>query len=239
MLGRPDLSFKSQREALSQAASAAPTGDIYGQAMQSAQNLLNNVQNIGNMARTVDNSGISKEALLALWNGRNSDVQGEINAIDNKLNELNTNSPANMGDRAKYLTDLAIKKGFDPQTAQALVLNMQDESGLKNDIVEGAPNVHGTRGQGLYQLTDTKPGVGRRSDYLNFMKNNGRNDLWSDDSQMEFAWWERNNTEKANWDRVMGMNGVGNRASGIVEHVLRPAREHRINRQNRYLALGY
>lgn len=244
MLGRPDLSFKGQREALGQAAQATPTGDIYGQAMQSAQNLLQSAANIGFQNRPVDVSGISKETLEALWKGRNSGIQSEIDKTNDQINRLHEGNAENVAninssERATQLTQLAIKHGFSPSLAQAFVLNMQDESGLRNDVVEGTANVHGTKGQGLFQLTDVAEGRGRRTDYLNFMKANGRNDFWSDDSQMAFAWYERNGTEKANWDRVEAMNGVGNQASGIVQHVLRPAREHRIARQNKYLALGY
>lgn len=244
MLGRPDLSFKSQREALGQAAEAAPTSDIYGQAMQSAQSLLNTASGIGFKHKTANVTGISPEILKELWDGRNSGIQSEIDKTNeqiNKLHEGNAENVANinMSERATQLTQLAMKHGFSPSLAQAFVLNMQDESGLRNDVVEGTANIHGTKGQGLFQLTDVAEGKGRRSDYLNFMKTNGRNDYWSDDSQMAFAWFERNGSEKANWDRVEAMNGVGNQASGIVQHVLRPAKEHRIARQNKYLALGY
>jgi hypothetical protein len=236
----PDLSFQKQREALSQVASAASVDSSFGQSMGAAQGLLREAQRVGATGPAAGN-GITPEALAALWNGKNSALAEETARIRGQIGQ-GQGGPVDFGDmsdRAAYLTQGFVQRGFTPEQAQALVINLKDESGLQSAIVEGAPNVHGTRGQGLAQLTDIKPGVGRRTDYLNFMASNNRNDIWSDESQMDYLWWERNNTEKAAWDRVAQVSGVGNNASAIVEHVLRPAAEHRISRQNKYLSLGY
>ena len=91
----------------------------------------------------------------------------------------------------------------------------------------------------MYQLTDMADGTGRRSDYLNFVKQNGYKNPWDIDSQLDFFKWETENTEKAAWDRVRAAEGVGAKASAMVKNFLRPAKEHQITRQNKYLSLGY
>ena len=237
MLGRPDLSFKSQREALAQAATGADVENTYGQAMRAAAGLIAEQQRLGQAALAPVGNGITKEALEALWNGRDAGLQSQIDGTNQKLSGIQSAGPQT--DRESYLVNGLIQRGMNPQMAEAFVINMKDESGLKSDITEGAPNVHGTRGQGLYQLTDVRPGVGRRSDYLNFMAQRGDNNLWSDDSQLDFAMWEYNNTEKANWAKVAQMQGVGNMAAGIAKYVLRPASEHLASRTAKYLKLGY
>lgn len=233
MLGRTDLSFKGQREALAQAATGADVNDTYGQAMRAAGGLISEQQRLGQAALAPIGNGITKEALEALWNGRNSQIQSQIDSTNQQIsgvqNNVNLQNP-----RELEVFNAFVKAGFDPETAEAFTINAKDESGLKADIVEAVPNVHGTRGQGIYQLTGP-----RRDQYLSWLGQNGRNDAWSDQSQADFAWWERNNTEKANWDKVALLQGVGNKASGIVSHVLRPAQKYRDERSARYLALGY
>lgn len=241
MLERPQLSFKAQREALAQAAAQVPQDNGFGQAIQSAQSLLSEATRRSVASQVPAGNGVTAEALAALWNDRNAGIQS---AIDNVNGQVGATAPSNNianygGDRAKQVFNELVNAGFDGETAEAFVINMKDESGLNASITEGVPNVHGTRGQGLFQLTDIKPGVGRRTDYLNWMKQNNRDDLWSDNSQANFAFWESQNTEKNNWAKVYGMKGVGNKAQGIVEHVLRPARKHMLERQQRYAQLGY
>lgn len=131
-----------------------------------------------------------------------------------------------------------LARGFTPVQAKGSLMNFKDESGLVADITEGKPNAMGTRGQGLYQLTDNAQGVGRRNDYLNFMQQNGRKDAWSVDSQLDFYKWETQNTEKANWNKFANAATEGEFAAGMVQHFLRPAKEHMISRQNRYLGRG-
>lgn len=252
MLERPNLSFKNQRDALSKAASTASVDHGFGQAMQSAQSLLQGFTETAQAGRTQPGTGVTAEALEALWDGRNtglasgiSDLRSDLNGIPDVPNMATGNNDGTyapvtkFGDREKVVYQEYVNAGFAPDEARAMMLNIADESGFVADIVEGAPNVHGTRGQGHYQLTDISEGVGRRTDYLNFMKRHNRDDLWSDNSQAQFAFWESNNTEKAGWDKVRSAKGVGNKGANIVRHVLRPAEKHRIERERRYAALGY
>lgn len=237
MLGRPDLSYQGQREALAAAATGAEVNDTYGQAMRAASGLISEQAKMGQQLAAPVGNGVTVDALRALWNGQNSGIQSQIDGTNAQLSGIQNQGPQT--DRETYLVNGLVIRGMPESMAQAFVINMKDESGLKSDITEGAPNVHGTRGQGLYQLTDIRDGVGRRTDYLNFMKNRGANDLWSDDSQLDFAMWEYNNTEKANWQKVAALSGVGNQAAGIAQYVLRPAQEHLNARMAKYKALGY
>ena len=237
MLERPNLSFRSQRDALAQAASTAAVDSTYGQAMQSAQGLIRDAAVKGQQAAqaTIGN-GVTAEALAALWAGRNSGMDASTQPMPNNGQAPQFNST---NESEQYIYQGLLKRGFSPEEAQASILNFKDESGLNPVITEGAPNVHGTRGQGLYQLTDTGNGIGRRTDYLNFVKQNGYQNPWDIDSQLDFFKWETDNTEKAAWDRVRSAQGVGAKASAMVENFLRPAKEHRITRQNKYMSLGY
>lgn len=240
MLGRPDMTLRGQREALAQAASQASTlgNDVFGQAMQSAQGLIRDAQSFAPGEATPGN-GITAEALAALWQGQNQGIQGEIDNVNGQLNGTDSYPQFNAGSAGEQqIYEGLMKRGFAPDEAQAAILNFMDESGLNPSITEGAPNVHGTRGQGLYQLTDTRDGVGRRSDYLRFVEQNGYKQPWDIDSQLDFFAWETQNTEKAAWDRVRAAQGVGGKASAMVEHFLRPAKEHRIARQQKYSKHG-
>ena len=252
---QPDLSFRGQQQALATAAEQSAVDNGLAQTMQAARGLMNSsTEMMRSDGPMIERTGITPEVLQELRRMDAEGLQARLDGLRGRIDQFgeydptiqatmsNNNSAANpgpQGDRESYLVNGLMKRGFTPEEAQAFVINMKDESGLRSSVTEAEPNVHGTRGQGLYQLTDMSPGVGRRSDYLNFMKGNGRNDLWSDESQMDFAWWERNNTEKANWDRVANIQGVGNKAAGIVRYVLRPAEKHRDERVARYSQLGY
>lgn len=120
-----------------------------------------------------------------------------------------------------------VKRGLSPEVAKAFVINFQDESGLVSDIVEHEPNVHGTRGKGLYQLTGS-----RRAQ---FEKRYGGD--YSVDNQLDFLVWELNNTEKNAFEKIQQAGSTGEAAAAIVTHFLRPAEEHRQRRVRKYTGL--
>lgn len=134
-----------------------------------------------------------------------------------------------------YIRSGLINRGMRPEIADAFLMNFQDESGFDADITEGAPNVHGTRGRGLYQLTDTKPGVGRRSDYERWAKARGDN-LYGVDSQLDFLMHELSGSESGAWKQIQQAGTTGEAAAMIVRKFLRPAKEHQTARAARYLA---
>lgn len=138
------------------------------------------------------------------------------------------------GERAAYIRDGLINRGMPEHIADGFLMNFQDESRLVADIVEGADNVHGTRGRGLYQLTDTKPGVGRRSEYERWVKANGAK-AYDIDSQLDFMMHELQGSEKGAWAKIQGAKTSGEAGAAIVKYFLRPAAKHRDSRMAKYL----
>lgn len=117
-----------------------------------------------------------------------------------------------------------VERGLPDHVAKAFVLNFQDESGLRSDIVESVPNVHGTRGKGLYQLT------GSRRDQFEELYGND----YSVDNQLDFLVWELNNSEKSAGKAILNTDNVGDAAVAIVNKFLRPAAKHAKSRSNKY-----
>ena len=93
MLGRPDLSFKSQREALAQAATGADVENTYGQAMRAAAGLIAEQARLGQRNAVPAGNGVTLEALQALWNGRDSSIQNQIDATRNQIGQVNGEKP--------------------------------------------------------------------------------------------------------------------------------------------------
>lgn len=118
--------------------------------------------------------------------------------------------------------------GLDESTAamitEAFVMNMLDESGLRPDAIEAVPNVHGTRGRGLYQLTGS-----RRDEY-----EERYGDDYSIDNQLDFLIYELSNSESSAWESILESSNVGEAAQQIVRRFLRPAAEHRDRRSRQY-----
>jgi hypothetical protein len=117
-----------------------------------------------------------------------------------------------------------IARGIEPHIAEAFLWNFQHESGLNPTVVERVPNVHGTRGRGLYQLTGS-----RRNAY------EGRyGDDYSIDNQLDWLMYELQGPESAAWSRIQGAQDTGQAAAAIVRHFLRPAAQHRDRRIAEY-----
>lgn len=87
MLEKPRLSFNKQREALAQAASAAAvqSDNGFGQAMSSAQSLLEGFSRSVKMVQPEAGNGVTAEALEALWNGRNSGLADGLEGIKGQI----------------------------------------------------------------------------------------------------------------------------------------------------------
>jgi hypothetical protein len=119
--------------------------------------------------------------------------------------------------------------GVDPQQAEmladAFLLNMEDESGLVPDMIERVPNVHGTRGRGLYQLTGS-----RRDAYERLY-----GDDYSINNQLDFLVSELQGPESRAWNAISGAGNTGEAAAAIVTDFLRPAAQHRDRRVAEYL----
>lgn len=121
-----------------------------------------------------------------------------------------------------------IDRGMPAHIAEGFMMNFQDESGFNIDVTEAAPNVHGTRGRGLYQLT------GSRRDA--FEAKYGDN--YSVDNQLDFLMEELNTTESGAWEVIRNSQNAGEAGANIVNRLLRPAAEHARDRTARYVGAG-
>lgn len=126
---------------------------------------------------------------------------------------------------ADQIREGLIQRGMAPHIAEAFIWNFADESGLDPSVVERVPNVHGTRGRGLYQLT------GPRRDAFE-----GRyGEDYSIDNQLDWLMYELEGPENRAWQRIQGAGTTGEAAVAIVSDFLRPAAEHRDRRAQAYL----
>lgn len=130
--------------------------------------------------------------------------------------------------RSGLMERLSSNMGLDQEKAamitEAFVVNFQSESGLDPNIVERVPNVHGTRGKGLYQLTGS-----RREEYERIY-----GDDYSIDNQLDFLINELSTSEASAWEKISSADNVGDAAASIVRNFLRPAAQHREERETQY-----
>lgn len=133
------------------------------------------------------------------------------------------------GERAAYIRAGLIERGLPEHVADGFLLNFQDESGLDAGIEERTPNKHGTRGFGLYQLTGP-----RRTAYEAAARARGvaPSDI---DMQLDFMVGELHGPESKAWSMIQAAPDTGTAAAAIVDHFLRPAREHEKRRMAKYL----
>jgi len=119
-----------------------------------------------------------------------------------------------------------IARGMPPHIAEAFLWNFQHESGLNPTVVERVPNVHGTRGRGLYQLTGSRRNA--------FESQYGGD--YSIDNQLDWLMYELQGPERSAWERISQAGNTGEAAAAIVTHFLRPAEKHRQRRVAQYLS---
>lgn len=122
-----------------------------------------------------------------------------------------------------------LDRGFPEHIAQGFMMNFQDESGFDIDITEAEPNVHGTRGRGLYQLT------GARRDAFEAKYGNDYSSL---DNQLDFLVEELGGSESRARELIFNSQNAGEAAANIVNNFLRPASEHARERTARYVGQG-
>lgn len=124
----------------------------------------------------------------------------------------------------RQVYDGLLARGLPEHVAQGFMLNFQDESGFNIGIEEGEPNVHGTRGKGLYQLTGT------RRDAFEAKYGND----YSVDNQLDFLMDELRGSESAAAQAIFNTQNAGEAGAAIVSSFLRPAEEHRARRSAAY-----
>lgn len=229
--------FKEQRDALAQAA-ALPQINGGSAAMQAADQLLAKAGSLAMNQRSAAGTGLTVADMKALM----GDLPTVEKLAPNQASQTGGMPPAGNeqpeftgtgDDLKKYVYEGMLKRGIPEVQAKGFMMNFPDESGFNVTAREGVPNVHGTRGFGLYQVTDTAPGQGRETDLRNFAKQNGL-DPNNVDTQLDFLKWEISNTEKGAWNLISKATDPGEAGALIVEKFLRPAAKHRIARANKY-----
>jgi len=136
----------------------------------------------------------------------------------------------NLGERAQYIRAGLIDRGLPEHIADGFVMNMQDESGFNPGINEAKPTIPGSRGGfGLYQVTGP-----RRVAYEQYAKERGTS-LSNIDTQLDFMVHELQGPEKAAYDQILKTKTAGEAGAAIVNSFLRPRKDHRIARANKYM----
>lgn len=158
----------------------------------------------------------------------------------NRIQSLNQSNGTGTGpggkdkaSRAAYIRQGLISRGMPEHVADAFLVNFQDESALNPAALEGKPNIHGTRGYGLYQLTNNKSGKGRREQYETFAGAKGK-EFGDIDTQLDFLVHELETTEAAARQKIMSTSTTAEAAQSIVSDFLRPAKQHERDRRARY-----
>lgn len=129
------------------------------------------------------------------------------------------------GEVPDYIFKGLVERGIPEHIAQGMLMNIKDESGFKSSIEEYEPNVHGTKGKGLYQLTGDRREA--------FEAQYG--DDYSIDNQLDWLMYEWGNTEKSAFDKIKNTANAGEAGAAIVTHFLRPAAKHRKSRVQKYI----
>lgn len=123
-----------------------------------------------------------------------------------------------------------IERGLPAHIADGFVMNFADESGFQPGINEMEPLIPGSRGGfGLYQLTGP-----RRRRYEAFAAERGvaASDV---NAQLDFLMMELEGSESDAAAKIMDTSTAGEAGAAIVEHFLRPSKEHRERRATDYL----
>lgn len=123
-----------------------------------------------------------------------------------------------------------IERGIPRHIAQGFLMNFEDESGFKPSVEEYEPNVHGTRGKGIYQLTGSRREA--------FEERFG--DDYSISNQLDWLVYELNNTHKSAYEEMLNTSTAGEAGAAIVTEFLKPAEKHQKSRAKKYLdTVGY
>ena len=123
-----------------------------------------------------------------------------------------------------------IQRGMPEHIADAFIMNMQDESGLRTDINERNPIVPGSRGGfGLAQWTGP-----RRRALEAFAAERGV-PVSDKNLQLDFLMQELQGPEARAGQRIMSAQDTPTAAAAILNDFLRPAEQHRAEREARYM----
>lgn len=127
------------------------------------------------------------------------------------------------------LRDEMVRRGLPQHVAEAFVLEMDEESGLRPGINEASPTVAGSRGGfGLYQLTGP-----RRVAYERFASANGKA-LDDPGAQLDFLVEELKGPERDAASAIMSTRDRNEAGAAIAKFFLRPREDHLARRVAKY-----
>lgn len=162
----------------------------------------------------------------------NGKTYGNTGATDNTDGGGTTPKPMKSSGNLKmdYMTKLT-GAGMSDVQAAATVGHMMVETGGFKHMEELAPNVHGTKGYGHMQWTDPSPGNGRRTNFMNWSKDNGL-DPQSFEANSGFLIHELTTNHGQVWtgggsfDGLKGQNTLEGASSYLQSNFIRPGEPH-------------
>lgn len=117
-----------------------------------------------------------------------------------------------MSQSAKYAYDFFISKGYSSEAASALVGNFEHESGFNTRAIHD----QGT-GFGIAGFRDEKKGKGRKTNLVNFAKQNGL-DPGSLDTQLRFVDYELQTSEKDVGQKLKKARSVEDANNAVLDY---------------------
>lgn len=125
-------------------------------------------------------------------------------------------APAGGSDFTKRAYDFFVQQGWSPQQAAVLASNAQWESGGNTRAVHDS----GT-GVGMFGWRDPEPGSGRKTQLLQFAKDNNL-DPYAEETQFKFAQHELTGTERAAGDKLKASTDMKGAQDALMMY-LRPS----------------
>jgi hypothetical protein len=216
---------------------AKKTKERLGLASRQAEDSKNQALQLARSTKEGVRQSYSPEKAISEWMDEYESIREEDYSTSNAATEEEPTRPkirfefpqeSFNSETSQRIKQGLVERGIPEHVAEGFLWNVRDESGLDLDVEEAEPNVHGTRGKGLYQLT------GKRREQFEERYGND----YSLDNQLDFFVWEINNSEKAAGEKILNSENASEAAVSIVQDFLRPAKKHRERRTARYRAYG-
>jgi len=120
-----------------------------------------------------------------------------------------------LDDRMLYAMKHLVSKGMTAEAAAGIVGNLIAESTLRTGAKEAG---HTREGRGIAQW-----GVNARwKTYYNWLKKNGRKDVYDLRNQLDFVWWEMHNGQLANPNKFKSLTDISKAAYLFMDQYERP-----------------
>ena len=120
-----------------------------------------------------------------------------------------------LDDRILYAMKHLVSKGMTPEAAAGVVGNLIAESSLRTGAVEAG---HTRQGRGIAQWGSNA----RWKTYQNWLKKNGRKNIYDLANQLDFVWWEMHNGQLANPATFKSLTDISRAAYLFMDQYERP-----------------